>query len=484
MTTTGMVTRGERIDAVDVARGLALLGIFLVNVRFFSEPFGSFLEMRPTGSLGDQIVHVFVQVVCLGKFYSLFSLLFGVGFALQRARVTTRTGPGRSWGWLYSRRLLFLLLAGACHALFFWYGDILFTYAVAGFVLLACGSLKPRTLALLGVGVLAFSMLLGVGFAALNELGRVQQPRTSAPGQPAPMSADEVESAAQPGSPDADAPESPAPNSPEQADPDANTATVEIAVPGAGPADPAPGSFEATPFGRLVKGFQSGQVQQPDHPIWIQAETEAYRDGPYDQVFYFRALSWGFILIVTMFGFGWSVIGMMLLGAALAKGGLLNASHGEFHRRLAIIGLSVGLACAGAASAIISTASGTVPIMLYTLFQGLAGPLVALGILGGVCVLVQARRARALTGLLACTGRMAFTNYLLQTLVATTTFYFYGLGLFGSFNRVEQTVFVVAVYACQLVFSGMWMRFFTMGPLEWVWRWWTYLARPALLRVG
>jgi uncharacterized protein len=482
MTTTGMVTRAERIDAVDVARGLALLGIFLVNVRFFSEPFGSFLEMRPTGSLGDQIVHVFVQVVCLGKFYSLFSLLFGVGFALQRARVTTRTEPGRSWAWLYSRRLLFLLMAGVFHALFFWYGDILFTYAVAGFVLLACGSLKPRTLALLGVGVLAFSMLLSVGFAALNELGRVQQPRTSAQGEPAPTPADAGNTVEQDAPPSADA--TPDPDTPEHADPDASTATIEIAVPQGAPAGPTPGSFEATPFGRLIKGFQSGQVQQPDHPIWMQAETEAYRDGPYDQVFYFRALSWVFILIVTMFGFGWSVIGMMLLGAALAKGGLLGAVHAPFHRRLAIIGLSVGLACAGAASAIISTSSGTVPMMLYTLFQGLAGPLVALGILGGICVLVQARRARALTGLLACTGRMAFSNYLLQTLVATTTFYFYGLGLFGSFSRVEQTVFVLAVYACQLVFSGMWMRFFTMGPLEWVWRWWTYLARPALLRVG
>ncbi len=65
---------------------------------------------------------------------------------------------------------------------------------------------------------------------------------------------------------------------------------------------------------------------------------------------------------------------------------------------------------------------------------------------------------------------MALTNYLLQTLICTSIFYGHGLGLFGSFSRVQQILTVVAVWAVSLLLSPLWLRFFRFGPFEWLWR--------------
>ncbi|MDX2131474.1 MAG: DUF418 domain-containing protein [Planctomycetota bacterium] len=451
------VPASNRIDAVDVARGFALLGILCVNVQFFSEPFGEYMNFAPTGPLADQLVHVGVHVLCTGKFYSLFSLLFGVGFALQRTRV--RDAAAVSWGPLYARRLVFLLAVGAIHALGFWYGDILFLYATLGFVLLLLGHLPARTLAIVGAALLAFSLFLNTTFALLSTLS------------PRPQRTASVEVA--PPAPAEPAPAEPASTDSASANPDAAAPTsTELASPA--PAKP--------PFERLLHAWRQGQGQSPDDPVWMQAETEAYRDGPYDQLFAFRALSWGFILLISLFGFGWSVLGMFLIGAALAKGNAFAPQHRALHRRLVAAGFLVGLPVAALGMWVISSGDQLWRLAVFTFTQGLSGPLMAGGFLGMWVLIVASGKLRLLTALLANAGRMAFTNYLMQTLIATTTFYFYGLGNFGSFSRVEQIVFVFSVYLFQLVFSTLWMHFFQIGPLEYLWRTATYLRAPRLTR--
>jgi uncharacterized protein len=81
---------------------------------------------------------------------------------------------------------------------------------------------------------------------------------------------------------------------------------------------------------------------------------------------------------------------------------------------------------------------------------------------------------------LAPAGRMALTNYLLQSVVGTLLFYQYGLGLWGQVSRAWQFALVIAVFALQLVFSRWWLRRFRFGPVEWLWRWATYGHRPAM----
>jgi uncharacterized protein len=106
----------------------------------------------------------------------------------------------------------------------------------------------------------------------------------------------------------------------------------------------------------------------------------------------------------------------------------------------------------------------------------------SLGYLVGWTLAVEDGRCRFMTRALANAGRMALTNYLMQTVIATTIFYFYGLALFARTTRVERLGIVLAVFAGQLLFSALWLRYFQFGPMEWLWRSLTYRRRPPFLR--
>ena len=116
-----------RLPNLDILRGIALLGIFTVNMLFFSGPYGYF-GLPAAQNEFERGLEAFVRVFFQGAFYSLFSFLFGVGLALQLRR-------GRAALPRFRRRLFFLLLIGLVHLIFVWYGDILFSYAAGGFVL-------------------------------------------------------------------------------------------------------------------------------------------------------------------------------------------------------------------------------------------------------------------------------------------------------------------------------------------------------------
>ena len=152
---------GERLVALDVVRGAALFGVFLVNLPSFA--MSSDVAYEPPSSGGADTAAWFV-LVALGmmKCVALFSLLFGAGLALQADRAE-RTG--RAFASFYPRRLLVLGLVGLAHGVFLFLGDILFAYALAGTLLFACRGIRPRTAmwvaaALFAVGAAASSVVL------------------------------------------------------------------------------------------------------------------------------------------------------------------------------------------------------------------------------------------------------------------------------------------------------------------------------------
>ena len=131
----GPISSGERIPALDIVRGVALLGIFIMNMPTFSHSlFASAGEPEFFGAGLNAHAAVFRELVFAGKFNSMFSLLFGIGFTLQLGRLQA-TQPERAT-WIYVRRLLVLLALGLVHAGLIWSGDVLVVYAVLGFVLL------------------------------------------------------------------------------------------------------------------------------------------------------------------------------------------------------------------------------------------------------------------------------------------------------------------------------------------------------------
>ena len=87
-------------------------------------------------------------------------------------------------------------------------------------------------------------------------------------------------------------------------------------------------------------------------------------------------------------------------------------------------------------------------------------------------------------GWLAPAGRMALTNYLLQSVVAAIAFHGYGFALWGQLGRAAQVALVFAVFAAQVVLSALWLSRFRFGPVEWLWRWLTYGTRPPMRQAG
>jgi uncharacterized protein len=128
------IARTERIAALDVIRGFALIGILLMNIEYFNRPtvdIGSGIQMGQSGA--DLWFSLFVMYFVTGKFWTLFSLLFGMGFGVMLMRAETAQ---RSFLVPYIRRIAALMVFGGLHYIFLWSGDILFSYSVAAIALL------------------------------------------------------------------------------------------------------------------------------------------------------------------------------------------------------------------------------------------------------------------------------------------------------------------------------------------------------------
>jgi len=157
-------TAAERIVALDFIRGIAVLGILFANITAFAHPVLAYYwpgALPGGGSAADQAVWLFQFVFVDGKFRGLFTLLFGAGMVLFLERARTQ-GKGRG---LQARRLFWLLLFGLAHFALLFVGDILFTYALAGFVALLMTGWKARTQLWTG---LAWYILASLALAALT----------------------------------------------------------------------------------------------------------------------------------------------------------------------------------------------------------------------------------------------------------------------------------------------------------------------------
>jgi uncharacterized protein len=251
---------------------------------------------------------------------------------------------------------------------------------------------------------------------------------------------------------------------------------------------PAIAPDEAAPDGEERPRWLQALVDsefQPKSPSWTDAETLAYAEGPMLATLTIRGLSWLMMMVfILISGFGLRVVATFCIGAALMKLGFFSPSWSRWHRRLALWGIGVGL-----------------PLEILTALMGLAtdfeisllkvaaemthyvGSLaLAFGYLGAVTGIVTSGRLTALSQGIAAVGRTALSNYLGQTLIATTIMYWWGLGLFGSVSRPAQIGLVCAIYALQVVVSVLWLRSFRIGPMEWLWRSLTYREPQPFLR--
>jgi len=178
-----------------------------------------------------------------------------------------------------------------------------------------------------------------------------------------------------------------------------------------------------------------------------------------------------------------ALVGIMMGGIALLRTGWLEGARPARHYALfAIVSLALGLATTLGARTLIYTHADTLPAATWMSFAQLCGVPLSLGYAAAIIWCVKTGFLRPVFRALEAVGRLALSNYLLQTLICTTLFYGYGFGRFGTIGYPALFAVAGAVWVVNIVFSLLWVRRFRFGPAEWVWRSLTYLRPQPFLR--
>ena len=376
------VAPSERIDAIDVLRGIALFGVMAINVTmvFRVSIFEQFIRARHPASPLDRIVETILTLAVDLKAFALFSLLFGIGLAIQFERLSG--SPRRTI--LLVRRLVVLLAFGLIHLCLIWNGDILTEYALVGLLVLPLLFGPPWLLGTSAIGFLALYLALQIGM----------------------------------------------------------------------------------PDGV----FPTDYVLARD----VAEANRIYATGGFAEVLAFRLRELPLIVTLHVYIFA-RTIGLFLLGALAWRAGLLRNPPAVQTWRLVLAGVG------GGAALVLSHAAGVFSGRTAIIASPLGTVLLALGYAAAIVGITNLPRGKAWLGWAAPLGRMAFTNYLAQSVIFGWIFYGYGLGLFGQLGVASALAIGMAFYAAQVLFSAWWLRRYRYGPVEWLWRTLMYGAAQPML---
>ncbi len=387
MKETKTPANGQRIRVIDAIRGLAVLGILFANIQSWSGYKYILIEQinsLPYAQLEPLFYSLHLWLVD-GKFYAIFSMLFGAGFGLQYVKNIDRMA---SFLPIYRRRLCFLVLFGIAHTIL-WSGDILTLYALLAFVMVFLRGTPTRAALLLAVSLLVF-------FSIPQMLMLLFGPETP----PASPLAHKVY-------------------------PDATPQQLSAAFGG---------------------GTWSEVIAMNLHNVYWRWH-DFLPNGRISRV-----------------------LGFFMLGFYLAR-------SGYFTRHISSLRLLVFWACTGLALTYLAMAMDANMTRWASSWSEVAAKLVlvagqvalAFFYLSAVGMLYENRVGKILLHPLTLIGRMAFTNYLMQSLIGITLFYGVGLGYYGSMGLAQLWLLALAIYAGQVLFSSFWLTFFKQGPVEWLW---------------
>ena len=201
------------------------------------------------------------------------------------------------------------------------------------------------------------------------------------------------------------------------------------------------------------------------------ADKLALFQGPWSGLVHDRLIERGLDPFGSVLFFGLETLGYMLLGMAALKSGFLKGEwRPGLYRRVALIGLAIGWPAYAALAWVLARDGFSVEMIAVVVFAATTPfrPFVFIGY--AALIILLARRGDALVERIAAAGRAAFTNYLGTSLLMTTLFYGYGIGLYGTMSRIELWLVVAAMWALMLIWSKPWLDRFRYGPFEWLWR--------------
>jgi uncharacterized protein len=227
----------------------------------------------------------------------------------------------------------------------------------------------------------------------------------------------------------------------------------------------------------------TGASSGPDSFFDTAAVIRTYASGSWSEIMSQRLSDWLFIEVAALFF--WPTLFAMFLGGMLLSRTDVARRPADFRRPLriaAVAGVSIGVPINVLAWWL---QQGSDPMEMswrmawHQTVLAVGAPVLAIGY-GSIVLLWSSRRA--VLAPFAAVGRMALTNYLLQSVIGTLIFYSYGLGLFGSLGPAVLLPMALVIFAVQVPLSIWWLGRFRYGPVEWMWRGATYGRLPALKR--
>ncbi|CAN5444650.1 DUF418 domain-containing protein [soil metagenome] len=420
------VSQSNRITSIDILRGVALLGILLMNMpgfsmpEYFSEPFRS----NPDNT--NFWVRAVVNIVFEGKMRALFSVIFGAGIILF---TINKENTGVSPVALFYRRMGWLVVFGLIHShILLWVGEILFLYGVVGMIAFLFRKMKPVYLVMAIPLVAIAEFVLSVQFyqdVRNSRLAYVEAVAVQKAGQPL----SEVQETAL-----------------------KDWRKIEI--------DLIPSKEDAAEHTKLMKSDYSTVAK------------------------HIRKMSWDGQTKYLIYSI-WDPLALMLLGIALFKWGFLTLKWGKKdYLKTMLIGYGIGL-----------------PLVIYNFYydflyypthdasmlmlekipidwMDLIYPIQRIClVMAHAALILLAIQSGWFTGLLSrlrAVGQMAFTNYIMHSVICTLIFFGYGLNYYAEVEYYKIYFVVFGIWILQLIYSPIWLQSFLFGPLEWLWRSLTY----------
>jgi uncharacterized protein len=420
------VSDAQRLRLLDALRGVAVLGILLMNIPGFAMPdyFSESFKSNPTSI--NFWLNAVITVFFEGKMRALFGIIFGAGVLLF---VSKKEQTGRPVTWLFYRRMLWLILFGLIHAhLILWIGDILYLYGFCGMIVYLFRNVKPAYL-VLGVPLVAVvDFTAGTLFyweIRATRIAYVEASKAAAEGQ----------------------------------------------------------VLTATQTEALAHWRDIEQTLIPNRED-AKENTRKMKSDYATVAGYLRPLAFKFETLLLPIWI-WDSLALMLLGLALYRWGFLSGHWAvrDYWKVVALgYGIGLPLVCYSFYHDYLTRPNleaslsrmEAVPIEWVSLIYPFQRILLVMAHMSAIILLYKSGYARPLFRRLEAVGQMAFTNYIMQSVICTWVFFGYGLNYYAELEFYQIYFVVLAVWALQLLVSPLWLRFFLYGPLEWVWRSLTY----------
>ncbi len=420
------VAQTERLVILDSLRGFAILGILLMNIPGFGLPYVAAFDLSVINELSglNFTTWYIIEGILEGSMRGLFSMLFGAGMILFISRLEKKDN-GMIPAEIYFRRQIWLLVFGLINTyILLWFWDILFMYAVCGMLLFVFRRMPAK-----GLFIAAGICLL---LATARENRGLYKDKT------------EIRQGEQIALLDTTTTKL----TDEQKEKLATMQELKVKA--------APASKKKLYEKQLRKGRGSlSDVYEQNSELGARGHTSV--------LYYF---------------FIWDILTFMFLGMAFFKSGILTGEHPSktyFWLTITALGIGFILSWFRLTEELHYNFNGFLkakeaPFEFYELSRFFR----SVGIFGLIMLLYKSGWFKWLFTLMRPVGQMAFTNYLMQSIICGLIFFGVGFGMYGHLQRYELYYVVGAVWIFQIIFSHIWMRYFRFGPFEWLWRSLTY----------